>query len=196
MVRGSAQFVDPAVSRAKFDRMLANYRALEDQYRRRGWLLLDADFPRILVALTARQVEPPILAFGVAFDYTNYDAKPASVRLVNPFTGEPYRWKEIANTFRSLPRGKSSPILLPGGAQFQPLMQAHDPDDIPFLCHPGVREYHEHPGHTGDAWELHRRSGRGTLVDLLEVIHRYGIETIAGFQVINGQLTVAVRPVA
>ena len=62
-------------------------------------------------------------------------------------------------------------------------MQALAPDDVPFLCLPGVREYHEHPAHAGDAWELHRANGAGRLVRLLEVITKYGIEPIGGFKV-------------
>jgi len=62
-------------------------------------------------------------------------------------------------------------------------MQFHHPDDIPFLCIAGVKEYHEHPGHSGDSWELHRSSGAGRLVRILEVIHRYGVAPIQDFNV-------------
>ena len=65
----------------------------------------------------------------------------------------------------------------------QPLMQAYGPDDIPFLCLAGVREYHDHPAHSGDVWELHRASGAGRMVRLIEIIHRFGIEPIIGFGV-------------
>lgn len=177
--------------------MMADYRELEATYRRRGWLLLEAEFPRVLVALATAHIDLPFVALGVALDYTNYDARPPSVRLVNPFTGEQYRWREICNTFRALPRAKPSPILLPRGPQVSQLMQAHDPDDIPFLCLAGVREYHDHPGHTGDSWERHRTTGRGTIVDLLETIHRYGVAAISGYGLApNGQLVLGVNPAA
>ena len=65
----------------------------------------------------------------------------------------------------------------------QPYMQAYGPEEIPFLCIAGVREYHDHPAHSGDIWELNRQEGAGRLVRLLEIIHRYGIEPIAGFGV-------------
>lgn len=66
----------------------------------------------------------------------------------------------------------------------QPLMQPpNDPDGLPFLCIAGVREYHEHPAHSGDLWELHRESGAGRLARVLEVIHKYGVEPIADYQV-------------
>jgi hypothetical protein len=67
--------------------------------------------------------------------------------------------------------------------EVQPFMQAYGPDEVPFLCLAGVREYHEHPGHSGDIWEFHRISGAGRLVRLLEIIHRYGVEPLQGFNV-------------
>ena len=62
-------------------------------------------------------------------------------------------------------------------------MQAYGQDDIPFLCLAGVREYHEHPAHSGDHWELHRPSGTGRLIRLIEIISKYGLETIDGLSV-------------
>lgn len=180
-----AQYVDPEVSRSKFDREIAEYRELEEEYRTRGWLLLSAEFPHVLIALASPKLRPPAIVTGVAFDYTNYDAQPPSVRLVNPFTGEPYAHKDLPTQLLQPVQGDPVPGM-PNGARLvlqQPLMQAHAPDDIPFLCLAGVREYHEHPGHTGDSWELHRPSGAGRLIRLLDVIHRYGVQPISGYSV-------------
>lgn len=182
-----AQFVDPSVSRAKFERELEEYRTLESEYRRRGWLLLTAEFPHMLVALAAPQLQPPSVVTGVAFDYTNYDAQPPSVRLVNPFTSEPYTGAQLPtrlNRMVQMQRG-----ALPGLRadvslmEPQPLMQFHSPEDVPFLCIVGVREYHEHPAHTGDGWELHRASGAGRLVRLLDIIYRYGVQPLTGYHI-------------
>ena len=52
---------------------------------------------------------------------------------------------------------------------------------MPFLCLVGVREYHDHPAHTGDAWWLHRKTGAGSLSHLLNVFHSYAIAPITGF---------------
>lgn len=188
----AAQFVDPQVSRAKFEREISEYRQLEADYRRRGWLLVRAEFPSVLVALAAPQLAPPAIITGVAFDYTNYDMQPPSVRLVDPFTAIPYKTKELPTHLkRSVDAGVSPAVpglQLPLGAQArliaqQPLMQWYGPDDIPFLCIAGVREYHDHPGHSGDPWELHRRAGAGRLVRLLETITKYGVQPISDYQV-------------
>lgn len=184
-----AQFVDPQVSKTKFDREIQEFRLLEKSYRERGWFLVRAEFPEIVVVLAAPQLKPSAIVTGVAFDYTNYDAVPPSVRLVNPFTLEPFLAKDLPT---NLPRNSGALDLnlpgLPAGAQvqlgsIQPLMQAHSPDDVPFLCLAGVREYHEHPGHSGDAWELHRATGAGRLVRLLEIIYKYGVQPITGYGV-------------
>jgi hypothetical protein len=180
------------VSQTKFEREVSEYHEFEMDYRRRGWLLVKAKFPMVLVALAAPQLTPPAIVTGVLFDYTNYDALPPSVHLVNPFTSEPYKAKELpTHLLRSVQAG--APMMPPGlqlplGAQArliaqQPLMQWYGPDDTPFLCIAGVREYHDHPGHSGDAWESHRRSGAGRFVRLLETITKYGVQPITEYHV-------------
>lgn len=182
------QYADSSVSRKKFEREIAEYHALSDEYRRRGWFFVHAEYPRVLIVLATPKLRPPAVVMGVAFDYTNYDAAPPSVRIVDPFTGEPYKLKELPNPLnRGLPQQEIAVPGLPPGAKMmvgaaQPLLQAYG-EDVPFLCLAGVREYHEHPAHSGDVWELHRASGAGRLVQLLEIIHRYGVEPITGFQV-------------
>jgi hypothetical protein len=182
----TAQFVDPEVSRAKFDREVAEFRALETEYRARGWFLLHAAFPEVVVAMAAPQLKPPAIVTGVRLDYTNYDASPPSLRLVSPFTGEPYRFNELLTVMK-----RTVPIALPGMPAGQqvvvnqqvPLMQAFGPEEIPFLCLAGVREYHEHPAHSGDSWELHRASGAGRLVRLLDIIQKYGVAPLVSYTI-------------
>lgn len=183
------QYTDPTVSRKKFDAEIAQFKAMGHLYRERGWFLVHAEYPNALVVLVATKVRPPVVVMGVAFDYSNYDAAPPSVRMVNPFTGEPYKSKELPSQLnRSLPQQAVELPGMPPGAsmivgQIQALMQSYGPEEIPFLCLSGVREYHEHPGHSGDVWELHRPTGAGRLVRLLEVIHKYGVEPITGLGV-------------
>lgn len=190
-VRRLAQSVDPVISRTKFDREISDFRALASEYGLRGWFLVEAVFPHAFVILAAPQLKPPPLITGVTFDYTDYDLSPPSVRLVNPFTREPWRGEELPTTLRR--RVEGEPMLIPGlqlppGApmprmvQEQPLMQAY-PDGIPFLCIAGVREYHNHPAHSGDVWELHRAAGAGRLARILEVVDTYGLRPLTGYNV-------------
>ena len=194
------QFADPAVSRLKFDREIAEFRSQADEYGRRGWFLAEAEFPHALMILATAKTQPISILCGGWFDYSNYDAAPPSVRLVHPFTRKPYKWSEVPTRLLRMTAppdaGEAAQPLPPGVAQAlaqgvaqvqlggpQPLMQAHGDDDIPFLCIAGVREYHEHPAHSGDHWLSHRTSGAGRLVRLVEVISRYGLETIDGVEV-------------
>lgn len=192
MVRmAEAQFADEAVSRRKFDREVAEFQAQAPEYRRRGWFMVHAQFPEVMVLLVAGKTQPMAVLCGVLLDYSNYDASPPSVRLVNPLTWEPYRQSELPTVLMRRTGANDAPVVVPGGlpgqvelqVQVQPLMVAHGPDEIPFLCIAGVREYHEHPAHSGDHWELHRRTGAGSLTRLVGVVSTYGLEPITGFGV-------------
>ena len=185
------QYVEPDVSRAKFEREIAEYRVLQDEYIARGWVLTQAEFPVARVLLCATKLKPPAIVVEVEFDFTNYDVEPPSVTLLESFTHRPYTIEELPTLLKRTIPGTPTPVLppgLPAGIQFmvnvqQPLMQAETPDAIPFLCVAGAREYHNHPAHTGDPWEIHRESGAGRLVRLLDIIHRYGIEPITDYQI-------------
>lgn len=188
------QYCDPAVSRSKFERELKEYESLEANYRRRGWLLLVASYPKVLIAFGAPKVQPSPLVVGALLDFSNYDAAPPSVRLVNPFTSEAYKLKDVPTRLNRalppqqvpLPGGLAGPDGAPGVLSvnsIQPYMQANSEEEVPFLCMAGVREYHEHPAHSGDVWALHRAQGAGRLVRILEVIYRYGVEPFAGYTV-------------
>lgn len=184
------QLVDPAVSRAKFDRELAAYRQLEDEYLRRGWWLLKADYPEVFIVFAAARLKPPPVVFGALLDFTNYDLWPPSVGLVDPFTRAPYLGKELPSRLnRRLPGGPPPELMQQVAAQgvvmqgpVQPMMQAYKPDDVPFLCLPGVKQYHDHPAHSGDSWLLHRGQGEGTLHFILEQLYRYGVEPLTGYR--------------
>ncbi|HVF71031.1 MAG TPA: putative metal-binding protein [Chthoniobacterales bacterium] len=177
--------VDPQVAIAKFEREVQNYLRTQQENIQRGRWLLKAEFPEVLIAFATPKTRPAAVCFGAIINFQDYDLVAPSVRLVNPFTGEPYLHKTLPT---KLPRRVAAPAAggpAPeglAGFQIQDLMTAHSVDDIPFLCLPGVREYHEHPGHTGDPWLLHRGGPEGTLYFLVEKIAHYGLEPISGFE--------------
>ena len=184
----SGQYVDPVVSRTKFDREIAEYRSYESDYRAHGWFLLRAEWPEVTVLLASKKTSPPSIVTAVRFDYTNYDAEPPSVRFMDPFSGRCLLNKEIPVRLNRATSGQEVPIPLPGAPMMQvrmaqDLLQANSPDEPPFLCIAGVKEYHDHPGHSGDPWAIHRSAGEGRLVRLLEVISKYGLEPVNGFRV-------------
>lgn len=186
--RSEELLVDPAVSRVKFDRELDQLRGVASERRAQGWWLLDASFPDVLVAFVSPIVRPAPVLFGALINFANYDLWAPSVVIVDPFTNRPYLRRELAALGLLFQRRIEQPAVeVPGLGMMQAnaaqdLLLSHSPDDVPFLCVPGVREYHNHPAHTGDSWLLHKGRGEGTLHFLLETISKYGAEPVRGYQ--------------
>lgn len=182
------QAADPAVSHAKFDREVAQYRSMEAVHRKRGCLLLDATFPEVFVAFAATKIKPALLVAAVVIDFTDYDLKPPSVRFVDPFTREPLKAKDLRfSMLRRAPPPGMDPNLFATLKGQMPLMPtnmivSHGLEEEPFICLPGIREYHQNPAHTGDSWLLHRASGEGSLAFIVEKIWTYGVNTIEQVQ--------------
>jgi len=184
----------------KFDREIATYYKLHDRHIQLGRWLIKAEFPEVFVIFGTPNLRPPGVLFGAQIDFTNYDFWPPSVWVVNPFTREPYKMREIAQPAAVSPTiarcARPSGGLCPGesqGLQLNNLLVAADPDEVPFLCLPGVREYHRHPAHTGDSWFLHRGGTEGTLNWILEQLWVYGVQPIDSYnlQIANLQFAIA-----
>lgn len=191
-------YADPIVVRRKVERELKEFVERIDHFRSRGIWVLEYSFPELLVAFVAAKVKPyPVAPYGVLLDLSNYDVEPPSIRFVNPFTRAPLKGGEIPTRLVRLrtiadtqtPEGaaavqeQANPAQ---GVQVHPdalLQWWSEADDRPFVCLQGVREYHENPGHTGDPWWSHRAVGAGRIVRLLELISRYGTESMVALQI-------------
>lgn len=175
------QTVDPEVSKAKFEKELANFRDTEVFQRERGVILIRASFPDIVLAFTAARVRPLITVFSVKINFTNYDLEPPSVQFIDPLTEEPVDLNQLGTHMprkMSAPQTEAQPQAAPNLGN---LIQAHQPHLIPFLCLPGVREYHAHPHHSNDSWLSHRNQGEGTLGFLIDQLHKYGTDPVNGY---------------
>ena len=178
------QIVDPVVSRLKFDREVNRFIELKDQYLQKGWWLLKAEFPHVLIGFVSPKTQPPVVVFGALIDFANYDLWPPSVRIVNPLTQVPYKNRELPVRFlRTKPIQKAegnptNPQEFLQQLNPQELVQAYEADDIPFICLPGIREYHTNPAHSGQSWFLHRGKGEGTLHFIIDQLSRYGLEPV------------------
>jgi hypothetical protein len=183
--------VDPAVCRAKFEQELEYYKSRLDEFVARGGWLVKVEYPDMLFVFGTPHLQPPGVAFGALIDFTNYDLWPPSLKIINPFTQQPYKASQLPTPFL---RRVSGAVVQPANQDavqqevqlsVGPMAQAYSPEDIPFICLVGLREYHNHLRHSGDLWLLHRRSGRGKLSHILEVLIRYGVQPM-GY---NFQLT-------
>ena len=177
--------VDPSVSRGKFEAEVAAFRGIEASYSKRGIWLVRAEFPDVFVVFATPNSAPLyMLAFGALINFDNYDLYAPSVKIANPISQAPYMAKDLPGQAHLLRRRDTQ---APAGKPTQQIeidryMQWHTPDEIPFLCHPGIREYHAHPAHTGDDWLLHR--GReGNLARIVDLLFQFGSSKVVGFQV-------------
>jgi len=175
-----SQYVDENVTRQKFQQELDGFKKQKAHYRSIGVFLLDEEYPNAYFGFAALKLRPVPIVFAVKINFTNYDVEPLSVKFINPITFQEIKITET-NTLLYRKIENSRP---------QELLQAQT-DQIPFFCIPGVREYHEHTAHTGDAWFLHRkRAGEGSLCFILDNLQLYGTNPITSFNLqinLNGQ---------
>lgn len=183
--KNPVQTIDAEVSKMKFENELNIFLNRQDVHRKNGIILLKATFPDIELLFMAPQLAPSPAVFSVRINFINYDLEPFSVSFIDPFSGELVKANQVLTHFF-----KKHSVDQQGNLIKQPLLQFETPDGIPFLCIPGVREYHNHPYHTGDSWLLHRKlGGEGSLGYLIGKLYEYGISALSTF---NLQLNLSV----
>lgn len=181
---GVPQLVPVAVSCAKLAAELDDWEANAAIYGRRGWLLLDRGPLHAEVAFLASvplvgAYAVPVITACVRLDYTNYDLWAPSLTFIDPRTREP-----------ATPAVRA-PATGAAGIR-DALIDGHPHTGRPFLCLPGIREYHTHPQHTGDDWLLHRTTGAGRLAVICERIWHRMVRNIVGLRVTMQALPPAV----
>jgi hypothetical protein len=165
--------LDPVVNRRKYDRELNGLERRKDVLERQGiFLLTTAVYPiiecivvpkhplRVAVPVTqqgqlflppgARAVlEVPGLsasAFKARFNLTDYDLEAPSLEFRDPWSDSILQFRTM---FRALQYDTERRVHVV-------LLDDHPITHKPFLCLRGIREYHNHPQHSGDEWLLYR----------------------------------------
>ena len=143
--------MDPAVSFRKFEGEIRSLKAEAADYAAsRGWRITIATYPSLAVALrhpgSQREIE-----FRFACD--GWDEQPPSLSLHDPEDGREFTWKEW-------PRD---------GWDVQ---ASHPSTGKPFLCLPGIREYHTHGSHLSDLWDGYRLRGTYRLRDIVDRVQQ------------------------
>lgn len=165
--------VDRAVCQRKFGRELGRLTEQQATLRARGIFLVGApEFPIIELLFVPRHplrmafagaqvgnITPPpgqmvaidllnlsARAFKARFDLTDYDLRAPSLEFLDPWTDSLLPYDTM---FRALEyeKDRKAHVVLLGD---------HPNTHKPFLCLRGIREYHEHPQHSGDEWLLYR----------------------------------------
>lgn len=169
--------VELEVSRKKFKRELELWSA-NSVRRERGWILLSEDEESLALELaflarvttSAGTAPVPIVACAIRLTYENYDLWPPSLTFIDAFTREPTK-----------PHVRAVMPSEDGGRNV--LIDAHPDTGQPFLCFPGIREYHTHPQHSGDSWLLHRAAGEGSLSTICDRVWRFMARNVVGLGV-------------
>jgi hypothetical protein len=180
---------DPSVSRRKFEREVAAALAHKPFHEQGVWILR-AEYPTVFAVLITT-LNVPIwrgILCGVHINFTDFDVRPPSLKFVDPFNERPLNYNECWK-FTRLNLKPPLPGDTAGPQQYEavPLLQAFDINN-PFLCLPGVREYHDSSAHTGDSWFLHRR--KNMLIYILTILQQFGSSS-ASLQV---QFVQAINP--
>jgi hypothetical protein len=166
--------VDPEVSRRKLERELELWREQEDIYRRRGWLMLGQSELTVDIGFLARlpvaSGSLPAMTACVRIDFANFDLWPPSIEFIEPFTGE-----HAAPVVQALVDTDEGPRDL--------VVHSHPDTGRPFFCVAGVRQYHEHPQHSGDSWLLHRQTGEGSLATICDRLWTAMARNVLGIQI-------------
>jgi hypothetical protein len=169
--------VDPEVTKRKFKRELALWKAHGGQ-RDRGWVLLSKDetIPQVELALlvsvtTGGPVNKlDVVVCAIRLVYENYDLWPPSLSFIDVFTRD----------FKS-PQVRAFLATVEGPRDV--LVDGHPNTNRPFLCLPGIREYHTHPQHTGDEWHLHRPTKEGSISVVCERLWLTMAKNVIGLRV-------------
>ncbi|MHB1863805.1 MAG: putative metal-binding protein [Gemmatimonadaceae bacterium] len=174
----SSALVDPVVSRRKLHRDYERWKA-HSQHAERGWVLLDYNEDALMVELafltrasiSSGSVPLAVVACAVRLSYDNYDIWPPSLTFIDAIGRLPIALPHV----QALQPGPTGPKNV--------LIAAHPETGLPFLCVPGIREYHTHPQHSGDSWLLYRSRGEGSLSTVCDRIWHYMARNVFGFTI-------------
>lgn len=186
-------FLDPDVERRKFDREVERLMKHQASLAKLGIWVARIERPVIDVivmpkhcarlglptvssrpiVLPGQQIEIKVVdlpnlsarPIGVRLDLTGYDQQPPSVAFHDPWTWQPAAYASIPLGHLTAAAGQPGMLVV---------LDTHPETRKPFLCMRGVREYHKHPQHDGDDWDMYR--GYINVFWLLEQLARCLVE--------------------
>ena len=146
--------MDEEVSKVKFERAVQVFDPDHERFVSvEGWEVLTRDYPHLRIVFKHPASKR---RFGFDFMCDEWDHLPPSLSLFDPVGGDELPW----------------PKWPQGGWQ----AGEHPVTRRPFLCLPGIREYHTHTSHLNDPWDNYRNRssyGLGHIVD--RVWQKFGV---------------------
>lgn len=188
--------IDPKVSRRKFSREVDRLTQQQPALQSRGIFLVGSPtFPIVELVFVPRtplklafqaQMAGPIVlpagavamavaevpslaarAFRARFDLTDYDLRAPSLEFWDHWANTPLPYETMFRAVEYEKQRRAHNVLLGD----------HPVTHKPFLCLRGIREYHEHPQHSGDEWLLYRNEMG--LFSAIMALWRVAIDIIA-----------------
>lgn len=144
----------PEASRELFDTAVGQLRDNHVLLRERSWLILDATFPTLRIA--AFHPQRKVLRV-FEFNADDWNDTPLALRLVDGETGEPLPgnlWPRDGSHWHPSGWTSAAGIATPQ----------------PFMCMKGIREYHTHQSHIGDAWDNYKQLDDFTLGNVISQV--------------------------
>ena len=143
--------MDKAVSRIKFEAEIQSLTTEGAAYVAvKGWRIVSSTYPILAIVLrhshSSREIE-------FRFTCDNWDELPPSLSLHDPVDGRELQWKEW-----------------PKGGWV--VHEEHPSTKRPFLCLPGIREYHTHRSHLSDKWDGYHLRGSYRLRDIVDRVYQ------------------------
>jgi len=176
--------IDRRVSELKFEQQVTRLLAQDQLLKKRGILVLKIEYPvveaiflptaplklvQVVAAMPVGKVPPGVelpanlpkkakvklefqqplpfftsRPFGVRIGMDDFDQRAPSALFCDPVTWEPLETLHVGSEVDT--KGSISRVTI----------DRHPTFKRPFLCMRGIREYHEHPQHTGDDWMQYR----------------------------------------
>lgn len=148
--------MDRAVSLKKFDAEIGSLATTAEAYAAaKGWRVLCTTYPTLSVAIrhprSCREVE-------FRFTCDDWDELAPSLALHDPANGRELHWADW-------PKEQWS------------VGDRHPSTGKPFLCLPGIREYHSHRGHVNDPWERYRALRTYRLLGIIDRVHQRFVDS-------------------
>lgn len=208
--------IDPRVSELKFEREVAQLYAQIETLKKRGVIIHRIEYPIVeaiflstapLKLVQIREMPtgtplppgiaiPPDLppdaklrfehhqdlvfgtrAFGVRVALDDFDQRAPSVVFCDPIT-----WEDLPAGMIHIGNHVDQ-----NGVASQVIIAVHPIFKKPFLCMRGIREYHEHPQHSGDDWMQYRK--HYGLFSTLDTVWRTCVHNARPFLMVASQGT-------
>ena len=143
--------MDTAVSLRKFEAEVRSLNAEAADYASaKGWTIATATYPALSVVLR-HSVSNREIEFRFVCD--DWDEQPPSLSLHHPGDGRELLWEDW-----------------PKGGWV--VHDSHPSTGRPFLCLPGIREYHIHNSHLSDRWDGYRLWGTYGLLGIVDRVQQ------------------------